>query len=135
MSEEMPDAGYEMPDDSAAQWAGADVPAPTSLSFDPSPEGLGDGGLDVGGLSLPTSLTDPSAGPHSDGLGGMFDPLPPEPHHAHSTLGEKAYEAVTHPAAPAAPPEDPTELERQRQEQISQNAMGQHTPMTPPAHF
>jgi hypothetical protein len=95
------------------------------------------GGLDVAGLQLPASVTDPTVHPQDpDSLPpGLLDPLPPNPHHAPSTVGEKIYDALTNPPAPAPPPEDPSELERQRQQKASENAIGQHTPMSPEIRF
>jgi hypothetical protein len=139
---------YDSPADDSSQWSGAGVGAAGSagdqldgadplLGFDQAPPTLSHGGLDVGGLTLPASVTDPLAHPTDPNSlsPNIFEPLPPEPHHAPSTVGEKIYDAVVHPAPPPAPPEDPTELERQRQEHASQNAIGQHTPMSPEMHF
>lgn len=147
MEPENQDAGYENPDDGASSWAApaygsADADhfgAPSPLmSFDPEPAGLSHGGLDLPGLTLPDSLTDPSAhpSPHADGVSaGVYEPVPPAPHHHPSTIAEKVYDAVTNPPTPAPPPEDPAELERQREEKADQNAIGQHTPMSPEIRF
>jgi hypothetical protein len=137
---------YDAAPDDSGQWTGAGVVnsaadqfggADPLLGFDQAAPILTHGGLDVGGLALPASVTDPMSHPTDpNGLSPhIFQPLPPEAHLVPSTVGEKVYDAVTHPAPPPAPPDDPTELERQRQEHASQNAIGQHTPMSPEMHF
>ncbi len=136
------DVGVDNSDQGQSQWAAPDGPSVGGdqfdhrdpLGFDEGNPALTHGGLDVHGLTLPASLTDPTAQPGADPNSvspAVFEPVPPAAHPHHSTIGEKVYDALTNPSLPAAPTEDPVELERERQEQISKNAIGQHTAMTP----